>query len=650
MSSFRDAFTKEQKKDNLLDYDDSASLYFGATILICILVPWTCRVISQLLWPNVNASGTSSVPPRGKTIKYCKCANCADRTAHLKKESLKWSNRFGKLFMLQFAVLVLLWLVWIRIVVLCADTKEIQSFDPFELLGVSMSATEKEIKKAFRVLSLKFHPDKNPNDPTAAAKFVMMTKAYQALTDEVSKRNYEKYGNPDGPGFMKVGIGLPRMLVEEDHQLFFLLIFFTVLLVVLPLIFIHYYRQQKRFAPNGVLLETLQSCTYYINEGFRIKNVPELFAASQESRELQLRPEDNEAMRPIIQAVDEPRKRQFQQPIIVRNYFLVLAHIHRKHNLMTLALRTDIDQLLRKSGLICQTMVEVSIVNNWFATVQSILRFQQSITQALGFKNEPLQQIPHFDELPKTKTKGIPSDLRELIRMPRDELQLRSKFDDHQMADVVAFLQHISQMEITAEVFVDDEKEMVAGDVATLKATLTRKNLQENEIMGPIHSAYLPEARYEQWWICLFVKSSGALLTFATTKSRERVIKEKMQFMLKDVGKLELTLGCYCDSYSGIDVTTDVTIKVHSPREVKRQVYVHPEDESLDDQPTLFQSMMGQIQEGLSSDEEDAGVTGDHEQSTTATERKTETSTNNTNGSADQEPSPNDDDDSSDSE
>ena len=93
--------------------------------------------------------------------------------------------------------------------------KEIQKFDPFEILDVLPGASPSQIKRAYRKLSLSFHPDKNPDDPLAASRFIQITKAFQALTDEIAKRNWEKFGNPDGPQTTKVGIGLPRFLLEN---------------------------------------------------------------------------------------------------------------------------------------------------------------------------------------------------------------------------------------------------------------------------------------------------------------------------------------------------------------------------------------------------------------------------------------------------
>ncbi len=66
--------------------------------------------------------------------------------------------------------------------------------DPYEILGVARNATEAEIKKAYRRLAKEHHPDRNPGNPTAEAKFKEIQAAYEILSDPGRRQQYDRFG------------------------------------------------------------------------------------------------------------------------------------------------------------------------------------------------------------------------------------------------------------------------------------------------------------------------------------------------------------------------------------------------------------------------------------------------------------------------
>lgn len=66
--------------------------------------------------------------------------------------------------------------------------------DYYEVLGLQKGATEEEIKKAYRKLAIKYHPDRNPGDKEAEEKFREATEAYEVLSDEKKRPLYDQYG------------------------------------------------------------------------------------------------------------------------------------------------------------------------------------------------------------------------------------------------------------------------------------------------------------------------------------------------------------------------------------------------------------------------------------------------------------------------
>lgn len=625
-SGFRDSFTKEDTKEDVLGYDDTAFSYFAISVLTCVVLPWTISV-AQNAWDPGRSNGDQDFPARsrtsGRTFRHPLTAAMVERMDVARREARKCTPRSVMSWTLRLAVIFAIWACIVGTYLQLGDEKEIKQFDPFDILGVTPQASGQVIKRAYRKLSLVYHPDKNPDDPLAAARFISITKAYQALTDEVAKRNWEKYGNPDGPQTTKVGIGLPRFLLEKDHNLSILCAFFFVLLFVIPMTFICYYQQTKSYAANGVMIETLQFLGYSITETTRLKNCPEMVAACAESRGMSMRPTDNAALKPLGPVVHEHKKRAFTLPIVMKNQFLVWAHMQRLHHLMSPEIRGDTDELLGYSMKITQAMIEIACMREWFSTAQAIIEFRRVLVQALDLKSSQLLQVPHFDEKLVEKcaaAKPPVSTLAEFLSLDAERRKGLLEFEGQKLLDVDAFCSHVGDVELKASVEVEDEAEIVVGDVASVTAQILRKNLREEEVMGAVHAPLFPEPKYEEWWFFLVeatategkAKSEAPgktpqtrIVHFERVCETERLVEQKLRFQVTKAGVNNLVLHALCDAYAGLDQKIELSFTAYQEDEFKREFKVNPEDEDLDLQPTLFQQFMGEIHAEESEEEEE---------------------------------------------
>lgn len=259
----------------MLDYDNSAFYYFAITLLSLYLIPGFWYALSEV-YKAFIASGEAGTSPRTVLEK--------EKAAKLKNESTGFRRLQKYTFVINLILLIAAFSLFVYLIRLVQNDGEVKTFDPYQILGIEQGITTGEIKKAYRKLSLRYHPDKNIGNKVAEEMFMKIAKAYEALTEEVSKENYEKYGNPDGKQSLEVSIGLPKIILENPKVV--LVLYLVAMVVVIPVVVGLWYANSKQYGENDIKYESYTAFYQLIQETQRTKHMPEVMAASAECRAL----------------------------------------------------------------------------------------------------------------------------------------------------------------------------------------------------------------------------------------------------------------------------------------------------------------------------------------------------------------------------
>lgn len=462
-------------------------------------------------------------------------------------------------------VLVVLWGLAFSLVYIIQQTqKDATPFDPFQILGIQSGASSTEIRKAYFELSKIYHPDKNP-DPKAHRYFAeKISKAYQALTDPVSKENYEKHGHPDGPQGIDLGIALPEWLFTKDPRALLLLV---LVFILLPMSIMAYYlfRSDKYTGPNSIMQETLEYYTFSkhnVKESQGIVRIPETLVVAKEFITLYTPNDQGEVFDELRKLIlnfypELKQKNQFwkRRASVVKAHMLIYAHLERVQDQVPQQLTSNLRFVLEKSIPLLQEIFKIAcfprppIGHGWMTPAVSAVQVMQCMTQAvpLGVRRPQtnrkvisegfaaLLQLPGMSSslvktLEKRKIKSV-HDLAELEDGERTRILHSLDLDTNTLQEVDTALQAFPSIEMKAKIFVEEEEEIREGDTVTcqVRLLLTRRShvsgeVSEEDLSGAGALCFCPNypfPRPEKWYVMVTIPSTSRVICW-----KHAVLKE----------------------------------------------------------------------------------------------------------------------------
>ncbi|KAF1794406.1 hypothetical protein JG687_00003250 [Phytophthora cactorum] len=594
----------------MLEYDNSAFYYFSVSLCALYVVPVTFLSLRRILYGVF-------LKDRLLDKSHVRCERELRKVKQLQAEKTAFRNVFSLPFVLNLLVLAAVWYALVRMTFLLKDDSEIKSFDPFAILGIAAGATEREIKRAYRKMSLLYHPDKNQGDAVAEQKFMLVAKAYEALTDEVAKANYEKFGNPDGRQALQLSIGLPTFLLDPANHNLVLFLYLIILVVAIPSCVALWYSHSKKYGDSMIMYDTYGFYNFAMSQHSHPRMLPEILAGSAEFREIPRRSSDDSELGALFKKFkqsDMMAKPKYNHPAIAKANLLLHAHFLREK--LSPTLQGDLNMMLKKAIQLVDGMLEISVMKSWLQTTLNLMEMQQFLTQGLWFKDPPFLQLPHLTEAEVKHIvtgKNAVRSMHQYLAMKPEERKGLSGLSEEDRQEVTTVLDMMPHMELQISIGVEDEEFIAEGDIMTVTVKLTRKNVKEGDTCDLVYAPRFPYPKMERWYCIVGDVKMNHLHAFAKMTSQERVVEQKLQLQAPPkAGTYQLDIFVKSDSYVGMDLRAVAKFNV-APAATLPVYKPHPEDLELDNEPTLFEQVMNAA-DSSDSEEEDEDLEQEQEE------------------------------------
>ncbi|KAJ2913503.1 hypothetical protein MD484_g6889, partial [Candolleomyces efflorescens] len=600
------------------EYDEAGVMatYFLITFLALILIPLT-----------LSSFGKGSE----KITHGCDCEACVLQRAQSKKRE-QGSLLSPKLTKKTYFVIV----GWAVFAIACYRASQLKVtskvYDPFEILGISSSATEKEIKSHYKKLSRAFHPDKVK--PTAELtleaiqdKFVQITKAYKSLTDETIRKNWLEWNNPDGPQSTSMGIALPKWIVESKNNIWVLGVYGLLFGGALPLLVGRWWFGNRQKTKDGIHANSAAAFFKTISEEATTEEVVSALGKAfkweiPESKEAQAELDELEKtiQQKVGQQYAEVKKltRDVNGELHVsrrRALILIYAHLTRLP-INSTSLQNEQRQILLQTPLLLNALLNVSASRNWLTPTLAIMRINSYLAQALP-PNAPtrvrLTQLPGVSKADIDSFSPRPREMTEVLSALEEKGDGRvgtvrkaiSKWGRVEIVDAafkvigervvapssIIFL--VVKLRLTPpgsdterkDVSVDEAKRIVQynekKDEEFLLAKQEAEDLPKSRSTGWAHAPHWPSSRKPTWWLVLGDEKQNRVVVppvrisdipYADPESDRDYRTYKIQFQgPPSTGVFTWKLFVVSDTFVAEEASKDLTLTIEHPPAVDQE-------------------------------------------------------------------------------
>ncbi len=563
---------KNSEEDN-----DITSYSFIAAIILFIIIPLFISIFKRLFYDISFANNIEN--------NICKCSKCKERIK--KYNSKKKNENINLTFFIYLIIFIILFYIFIA---LCQEVSNSsnRNFDPYSILEISESASEKEIKQSYKKLSLKYHPDKSKSK-NSREKFMEINKAYRALTNPIGKENYKKYGNPDGPGFIRIDLALPKFLFKGKVANFILIFVSISFIIICPIWFIKWFNNSNKFNNDGLYLIDQSIFYYFLNEESPLFHIPFIIGLAQEFKEFFYREKSLKEKKYVDELYIKYNKyypineNEIHDDISYGNkkaICILYNHFTDNQNDLLNENYEDYYYIFHKSIELLDNMINMVINcnNTWYFykrindddkktakklelfdikkytlnTLRNLIKARQILHQETNIsliKNE-------FLELPDISNEdfsNIFSKFENIEELKKEFNKINNKYESiKNYSDIKEALNNIPTFDIKSEIEVQHYE---VGDLIIFKNSILRSSNNINKNIGWGHSNIFPGEFKEKG--LLIITNENNDIIFGITKfnfeDKKYEITYDYNMMAENEGNLKFNIEVYSLNYLGID-------------------------------------------------------------------------------------------------